>query len=101
MDTKNLERSSMPLAKLPSLGTTSAELLSQVGITDLKTLQEHGSAESFRALRMRFGKRITVNWIYALESALLGLDFQSLGKEQKLKLKDSARGVIHELALKE
>ncbi len=87
----------LPLSALPSLGPTSARLLAEVGIQDLQTLKQHGALGSFTVLRMRFGKRITVNWIYALECALRGIDWRLLEAERKDRLRMAARKVITEL----
>ena len=87
----------LPLSDLPSLGVTSAKLLAEVGIEDVLSLREHGAVGSFTALRMQFGKRITINWIYALECALLGIDWRLLSDERKAELRSSARQVIEEL----
>ncbi len=85
------------LAKLPSLGATSAALLAEVGIEDYATLAGHGAIGSFTVLRMRFGKRITVNWVYALECAIRGLDWRLLEQSRKAELKAAAKDVIAQL----
>lgn len=85
------------LSDLPGLGQTSAELLADVGIEDIGTLREHGPIGSFYALRMQFGKRITVNWIYALECAIQGIDWRLLELSRKAELRTAARQVIAEL----
>ena len=46
---------------------------------------------------MRFGKRIAINWIYALECALLGIHWKLLDSERKKQLKAAAQNVIAEL----
>ena len=85
------------MAQLRSLGKTSAAMLADVGIADLATLRAHGPIGSFTVLRMRFGKRITVNWIYALECALHDLDWRLLETERKAELRTAARKIIAEL----
>ncbi len=85
------------LSDLPSLGATSAELLSQVGILDAESLRELGSIECFTVLRTRFGKRITVNWIYALECAIRDMNWRLLHPERKAELRAAARQVIADI----
>ncbi len=85
------------LAKLPSLGATSASLLAEVGIDNYPELAEHGVIGSFTVLRMRFGKRITINWVYALECAINGLDWRLLEPSRKAELKAAAKDVISQL----
>ncbi|NKC00316.1 MAG: competence protein TfoX [Pseudomonadales bacterium] len=87
----------LPLSHLPSLGATSAQLLAEVGIEDVHSLQEHGAVGSFTALRMQFGKRITVNWIYALECAVLGIHWRVLSSERKAELRSIAHQIIADL----
>ncbi len=87
----------LALAELPSLGETSASLLAEVGIHDRETLQQHGAVGSFLVLRMQFGKRITLNWVYALECAILGIDWRLLQDERKAELRAAARKVIRDL----
>ena len=85
------------MAELPSLGETSACLLKEVGIEDYPTLVHHGAIGAFTVLRLRFGKRITVNWVYALECAIRMIDWRMLGADTKETLRTEARKVIHEL----
>ncbi len=88
---------SQSLSDLPSLGETSAELLRQVGIQDVVTLKAHGPVASYRALRAQFGKRITVNWVYALECAIESISWRMLTPERKAELRAAAHAVNREL----
>ena len=90
-------KAQLPLSELPSLGATSAALLAEVGIENFSVLSNHGPVGSFTVLRMRFGKRITVNWIYALECALRGIDWRLLESDRKDELRAAARKIIAEL----
>src|SRR5215510_12021609 len=56
------------LAALPSLGRTSAQMLIEVGVPDKATLKRLGPQACFRALRFRFGRRVSTNFIYALNA---------------------------------
>jgi DNA transformation protein len=87
----------LPLSELRSLGPTSAAALSDVGIHDRATLQRHGVRGAFALLRAQFGKRITVNWMYALECALRDIPWQLLETTRKAELKADAKRVIAEL----
>src|SRR5919198_819752 len=66
------------LAALPSLGSASAQMLIEVGISDEATLKRLGPQASFRALRFRFGRRVSTNFIYALECAIRGIAWRAL-----------------------
>ncbi|MCP5179194.1 MAG: TfoX/Sxy family DNA transformation protein [Pseudomonadales bacterium] len=83
-----------PLAQLPSLGPASAAALADVGIRDEVALREAGVGGAFALLRAQFGKRITVNWIYALECALRHLDWRLLEPERKAALRAEAGAII-------
>jgi DNA transformation protein len=87
------------LADLPSLGPTSARMLAETGVTDFATLSALGPIACFRSLRFRYGKRVTLNFLYAMECAIRGLDWRLLEPERKAELRAAARGVIAELEL--
>lgn len=89
--------SSAALADLPSLGPKSAQMLAEIGVQDLHTLAGLGPIACFRSLRFRFGKRVTLNFLYALECAIRGLDWRLLEPERKAELRAAARAVIAEL----
>lgn len=72
-------------------------MLAEVGIEDYSTLAEYGAVGCFTVLRMHFGKRITVNWIYALECARLGIHWKMLSPERKSDLKAAAQALIADL----
>lgn len=91
------QRHSVPLADLPSLGPKSAQMLLEIGVTDLPTLAALGPVACFRSLRFRFGKRVTLNFLYALECAIRGLDWRLLEPERKTELREAARAVLAEL----
>ncbi|MFM9941334.1 MAG: TfoX/Sxy family DNA transformation protein [Hyphomicrobiaceae bacterium] len=86
------------LANLPSLGKTSAAMLVEAGIADVATLRRLGPVECYRRLRFRYGRRVTSNFIYALECAVRGIDWKSLDVARKADLKHAAREVAADLA---
>lgn len=86
------------LAALPSLGQVSARMLVEAGIQDAGTLRQLGPIEAFRRLRFFHGRRVTLNFLYALECAILGIDWRLLSGERKARLKVQARAAVAELA---
>lgn len=86
------------LAALPSLEKVLARMLVDAGIRDTGTLRRLGTIECFRPLRFRHGDRVTTNFIYALECAILGIDWRTLDKARKTQLKQRADAVKAELA---
>jgi|SRR5690348_13668201 len=85
------------LAALPSLGVTSAQMLIDIGIKDEATLRAMGSEACFRSLRFHFGRRVSTNFIYGLESAICGIGWKMLEPARKAALRDAARRIIAEL----
>ena len=86
------------LAALPSLGSASAQMLIEVGISDEATLKRLGPQASFRALRFRFGRRVSTNFIYALECAIRGIAWRALEPRRKAALRAAAQDIVLDLA---
>lgn len=86
------------LAALPSLGQTSARMLIDAGVADVEDLRRLGPIECYRRLRFFHGKRVTINFVYAMECAIHGLDWRLLSGERKAELKAEARAVGAQLA---
>lgn len=97
MAPKQERESAAELAALPSLGDNSAQMLIEAGVPDVATLRGLGPLESYRRLRFHFGKRITTNFIYALECACRGLDWRLLESERKAELRRDANAIAAEL----
>jgi hypothetical protein len=87
----------LALAALQSLGITSAQMLIDVGIREEATLRAMGLEGCFRSLRFRFGRRVSTNYIYALECAIRGIGWKMLEPARKTALREAARRIILEL----
>jgi DNA transformation protein len=87
----------LALAALPSLGITSAQMLIDVGIKDEATLRAMGPESCFRSLRFHFGRRVSINFIYALECAVRGIGWKMLEPGRKAALRAAARRIVHDL----
>ena len=85
------------LAALPSLGRTSAQMLIEVGVPDEATLKRLGPQACFRALRFRFGRSVSTNFIYALECAIRRIAWRALEPHRKAKLRAAAQEIILDL----
>jgi DNA transformation protein and related proteins len=85
------------LATLPSLGPTSAQMLIEAGIPDVKTLRRLGALGSYRRLRFHFGKRVTTNFAYAIECALRRMDWRLLEPKRKAEIKLAVQKIAAEL----
>jgi DNA transformation protein len=73
-------------------------MLIEAGVPDVKTLRRLGPIGSYRRLRFHFGKRVSMNFIYAIECALRDLDWRKLEAGRKAELKAKAQLVAQELA---
>jgi TfoX C-terminal domain len=87
----------LALATLPSLGITSAQLLIDVGIKDEAALRAMGPEACFRSLRFHFGRRVSTNFIYALECAIRGIGWKMLEPARKTALRVAAQRIVHDL----
>lgn len=74
------------LDDLRNLGPATARRLAEVGIDSQAELWRVGSVEAYVRLRFRFGKRVTLNALWAMEAALLGIHWCDLSKERKREL---------------
>src|SRR5262245_46017943 len=82
------------LAALPSLGRTSAQMLVEVGVPNEAALKRLGPLACFRALRFRFGRRVSTNFIYALECAIRGIAWRALALRRKAALRAAAQDIV-------
>jgi hypothetical protein len=87
----------LALAALPSLGVTSAQMLIDVGIRDQATLRTMGPESCFRSLRFHFGRRISTNFIFAIECAIRGIGWKMLEPVRKAALREAAKRIIAEI----
>ncbi|MGE0701364.1 MAG: TfoX/Sxy family protein [Hyphomicrobiaceae bacterium] len=86
------------LAALPGLGPASARMLIEAGVQDVRALQRLGPVDAYRRLRFRFGGKVTLNFMYALECAVRRLDWRDLEQGRKDELKRAAREIVASLA---
>jgi hypothetical protein len=95
--TRSAPANLLALAALPSLGITSAQMLIDVGIKDEATLRAMGPEACFRSLRFHFGRRVSTNFIYALECAIRGIGWKMLEPARKAALREVAKRIVLEL----
>lgn len=68
-------------------------MLIEAGVADVETLRRLGPIESYRRLRFFHGKRVTLNFVYAIECAIQRLDWRLLSQKRKAELKAEARAI--------
>jgi DNA transformation protein len=74
------------LAAMRNLGPKTADLLIAVGITTPAALAEVGTVEAWHRLKIRFPRQVNRIAAYAIEGALLDLDWRTLPPARKAEL---------------
>lgn len=75
-----------------NLGPRSREWLAAVGVHTQADLAAIGSVEAYRRAKAAFPDRISLNLLYGLEGALLGMRWDELPVEMKAELKRQLEG---------
>ncbi len=79
----------MRLRDLPNLGPRSEHWLQSVGIEDVDTLADVGPVEAYRRLRAAAVPGLSLNYLWAMEGALEGIDWRYLTPERRQELRDA------------
>ena len=79
-----------PLENLPGIGKALAARLESVGIPTAEALREKGSRASWVLLKKQ-DPATSINWLYALEGAVLGIAVKELDDETKTALKSFSK----------
>lgn len=69
------------------LGAKSRAWLAEVGITTFEQIEELGSVEVYRRLKAVRPRDVTLNMLYGLEAALMGIRWLDLPGEIKEELR--------------
>ncbi len=77
------------LLALKNLGPKSVAQLVDIGISSSDQLNDLGTEEVFRRLYFRFcdEHRLSVNYLYALEGAIIGCDWRLIPMDRKEELR--------------
>ena len=78
------------LAALPSLGPVSAAMLVEAGVTNADALRALGAVEAWRRLRFVHGRRVTLNFLYALDNAVSGQRWSEMDGSRRAELRQLA-----------
>jgi DNA transformation protein and related proteins len=76
------------LRDLPNLGPASERMLTAAGIETPEELDRLGAVEAYRRA-LAAGAQPTLNLLYAIEAALLGLHWRDLPAERKQQLREA------------
>jgi DNA transformation protein len=72
-------------------------MLLDAGITSPEALRRIGPEEAWRRLRFAHGKRVTINFIYALDIAIAGGRWDEMNPERHKQLKIAAEAIKAEI----
>lgn len=70
-----------------NLGPQSRSWLAEIGIGSEAELRAIGSVEAFLRLKFALGRKVSLLMLYAMEAALLGIDWRHLPEETKAALR--------------
>jgi len=74
------------LSDLPNLGPKSAQILSDASIDSVNKLYMYGSIECYLRVKEHTGGNTSLNLLYAIEGAIRGEHWQTIAREDKLRL---------------
>jgi len=75
---------------LKNLGKVGNEWLAGIGIHSAEEVRQLGAVETYRCLKNAYPQAVTLNALYALEGALLGIDWRSIPPERRAELRQLA-----------
>ena len=78
------------VAALSSLGPVTAARLAEVGIDRPEQLIEAGAVGAYQQLKFRFGKLVTLNYLYALDAAVRNVHWREIDDARKAELRRAA-----------
>jgi hypothetical protein len=70
-----------------NLGPQSRAWLAEIGIETEAELREIGAVEAYLRLRFALGRKVSLVMLYAMEAALLGIDWRHLPDETRAALR--------------
>lgn len=75
-----------PVRKIRNLGQKSSEWLAQVGIHSLDDVEAVGVVETYLLVKEAFPEKVTLNMLWGLQGAVLGIPWNQLPDEMKTGL---------------
>ncbi len=79
-----------PITSLMNLGEKTAGWLASIGIETAEDLADYGVVEAYLQLKRMHPRRVSVNVLYALQGALLGVKWNLLPETLKDDLRQQA-----------
>jgi hypothetical protein len=72
---------------MKNIGPVSSQWLAEVGIYTITDLKKAGSISTYKILKERYPKRVSLNLLWGLEAAVRNIDWRDLSEVDKEKLK--------------
>ncbi|HEX5689463.1 MAG TPA: TfoX/Sxy family DNA transformation protein [Roseiflexaceae bacterium] len=72
---------------MKNIGPTSQRWLAEIGIYSINDLRQAGSILTYKMLKERYPKKISLNLLWGLEGALRDIDWRELTEADKDELK--------------
>lgn len=72
---------------MKKLGPKSSEWLASIGIHTLDDVAKLGVVETYRRVKAAYPEKVTLNMLYGLQAALLGIRWDELPPDIKAELK--------------
>ena len=72
---------------MKNIGPVSSQWLAEVGIYTITDLKNAGSISTYKILKERYPKRVSLNLLWGLEAAVRNTDWRELSDVDKEKLK--------------
>ncbi len=82
------------LDSMRNIGPKTAQRLAEVGVTDIPTLKELGPVEAFCRLKTFFPDSVSFNALFAIQAAMLDVDWRDLPAGLKEELTKEAYSMM-------
>lgn len=76
---------------LKNIGPKSRQWLAEIGIYTIKDLRSAGSITTYKILKERYPKKVSLNLLWGLEAAIRDMDWRELTEADKEELKKRLR----------
>lgn len=76
---------------MKNIGPVSRQWLAEVGIYTIKDLRRAGSLTTYKILKERYPKKVSLNLLWGLEAAIRDVDWRELTEKDKEELKRKLR----------
>lgn len=76
---------------MKNIGPKSRQWLAEVGIYTINDLRKAGSITTYKILKERYPKKVSLNLLWGLEAAIRDVDWRALPETDKEELKKRLR----------